>query len=94
MMDGQLDVHWMGLLEQKNGGKTRFVRVDSDTVEHIIEKEEAEKVDISDKQKETLSETIKSQLPIIEKRSSPLISKLLENHPNLFRLPKTNSHEE
>ncbi len=66
MMDGQLDVHWMGLLEQKNGGKTRFVRVDSDTVEHIIEKEEAEKVDISDKQKETLSETIKSQLPIIE----------------------------
>ncbi|WP_286832445.1 MULTISPECIES: molecular chaperone HtpG [unclassified Proteiniphilum] len=66
MMDGQLDVHWMGLLEQKMG-KTRFVRVDSDTVEHIIEKEEAEKVDISDKQKETLSETIKSQLPIIEK---------------------------
>ncbi len=52
---------------KKMGGKTRFVRVDSDTVEHIIEKEEAEKVDISDKQKETLSETIKSQLPIIEK---------------------------
>ncbi|MFA7139463.1 MAG: molecular chaperone HtpG, partial [Proteiniphilum sp.] len=38
LMDGQLDVHWMGLLEQKQE-KTRFVRVDSDIIEHIIEKE-------------------------------------------------------
>ena len=37
-MDGQLDVHWMGLLEQKLE-KTRFVRVDSDIIDHIIEKE-------------------------------------------------------
>ena len=66
MMDGQLDVHWMGLLEQKSG-KTRFVRVDSDTVEHLIEKEEKENVTLTDKQKENVTEAVKSQLPAMEK---------------------------
>ncbi|OPZ29899.1 MAG: Chaperone protein HtpG [Bacteroidetes bacterium ADurb.BinA174] len=66
MMDGQLDVHWVGLLEQKME-KTRFVRVDSDTVEHIIEKEEKTSVVLSDKEKENLTEAIKSQLPKIDK---------------------------
>lgn len=66
LMDGQLDVHWMGLLEQKQG-KTRFVRVDSDTVEHLIEKEEKENVTLSDKQKESVTEAVKSQLPTMEK---------------------------
>ena len=49
MMDGQLDVLWLGLLEQKLE-KTRFVRVDSDTVEHIIEKDEKTSVELSDKE--------------------------------------------
>ncbi len=66
MMDGQLDVHWLGLLEQKLE-KTRFVRVDSDTVEHIIEKDEKTAVELSDKEKENLTEAIQSQLPNIEK---------------------------
>ncbi len=66
MMDGQLDVHWVGLLEQKLE-KTRFVRVDSDTIEHIIEKEEKTTVDLSNKEKENLTEAIKSQLPKIDK---------------------------
>ena len=66
LMDGQLDVHWMGLLEQKLE-KTRFVRVDSDIIEHIIEKEEKSAPELSDKQKETLTEVVKSQLPAIEK---------------------------
>lgn len=66
LMDGQLDVHWMGLLEQKLE-KIRFVRVDSDIIEHIIEKEEKSTLEMSDKQKETLTEVVKSQLPAIEK---------------------------
>jgi molecular chaperone HtpG len=66
LMDGQLDTHWLGLLEQKSE-KTRFVRVDSDTVEHIIEKEEAAKVELTDQQKETVTEAVKSQLPSVEK---------------------------
>jgi molecular chaperone HtpG len=66
LMDGQLDVHWIGLMEQKLE-KTRFVRVDSDTMEHIIAKEEATTVELSDKQKESLTATVKAQLPTIEK---------------------------
>lgn len=66
LMDGQLDVHWMGLLEQKQE-KTRFVRVDSDIIEHIIEKDEKSAPELNDKQKETLTEVVKSQLPVIEK---------------------------
>lgn len=66
LMDGQLDTHWMGLLEQKSE-KTRFVRVDSDTIEHIIEKEEETKVELTDQQKENVSEAVKSQLPTMEK---------------------------
>ena len=66
LMDGQLDIHWMGLLEQKLE-KTRFVRVDSDIIDHIIEKEEKSTLEMSEKQKETLIEVVKSQLPVIEK---------------------------
>ncbi|MDR0421893.1 MAG: molecular chaperone HtpG [Proteiniphilum sp.] len=66
LMDGQLDIHWVGLLEQKLG-KTRFIRVDSDTVEHIIEKAEAANVELTDRQKESVTEAVKSQLPSIEK---------------------------
>jgi len=66
MMDGQLDVHWVGLLEQKLE-KTRLVRVDSNTVEHLIQKEEQENLSLTDKQKELVTEAVKSQLPMMEK---------------------------
>ena len=66
LMDGQLDVHWVGLLEQKIE-KSRFIRVDSDTVENIIVKEEAAKIELTDKQKENMEEVVKSQLPKIDK---------------------------
>lgn len=66
LMDGLLDVHWVGLLEQKLE-KTRFVRVDSDIIDHIIQKEDIKEIVLSDKQKETLTHTIKAQLPAIEK---------------------------
>ncbi len=66
LMDGQLDTHWAGLIEQKME-KTRFVRVDSDTVDHIIEKEEEAKVELTDQQKENVTEAVKSLLPSIAK---------------------------
>ena len=66
LMDGQLDTHWVGLLEQKLE-KSRFIRVDSDTAENIIVKEEAAKVELTDKQKENIDELIKLQMPKIEK---------------------------
>lgn len=66
IMDGQLDVHVVSQLEQKFE-KTRFVRVDSDTVEKLIQKEEVATVSLTDKQKDELITIFKSQLPAMEK---------------------------
>lgn len=66
IMDGQLDIHWMGMIEQKFG-KTRFVRVDSDTIDHLIQKEEVANVELTDKQKENMTEAVKSLLPTVTK---------------------------
>lgn len=66
IMDGQLDVHVVSQLEQKFE-KTRFVRVDSDTVEKLIQKDEVSTVSLTEKQKEELITIFKSQLPAIEK---------------------------
>lgn len=66
VMDGQLDVHWIGQLEQKLEN-SKFVRVDSNTVEHLIDKEEKTDAELSDTEKENLTESIKSLLPKIDK---------------------------
>ena len=66
VMDGQLDVHVVSQLEQKFE-KTRFVRVDGDTVDKLIQKEEAAQVQLSDNQKDELITVFKSQLPTLEK---------------------------
>jgi molecular chaperone HtpG len=66
MMDGQLDVHIVGLLEQKFE-KTQFVRVDSDTIDNIIRKSDTGKVALDENQKNALQEVFKSQMPRIEK---------------------------
>ena len=79
LMDGQLDIPWMGLIEHKTE-KTRFVRVDSNTIEHLIEKEETEKVDLTDKEKEALSEIVKSQLPKMDKTEFVVEFKALEEN--------------
>ncbi len=76
LMDGQLDSHWVGLLEQKLE-KSRFIRVDSEIAENIIEKEEAAKVNLTDKQKENLDEVVKAQLPAIEKTEFTVAYKAL-----------------
>ncbi len=66
MMDGQLDVHAVGQLEQKFE-KTQFVRVDSDTIDNIIRKKDSGTVSLKEEQKTALQEVFKSQVPKIEK---------------------------
>mgnify|MGYP001289053139 CR=1 FL=1 len=61
-MDGQLDVHLIGQLEQKFE-KSRFVRVDSDTIDNLIRKEDSNKVTLSEEQKTAMQEVFKSQMP-------------------------------
>ena len=63
---GQLDVPVLSMLEQKLE-KTRYVRVDSDIVERIIQKEDAPKNNLSENETDSLSEAFRSQIPSIEK---------------------------
>lgn len=62
LLDGQLDVHFVNLLEQKSEGKLRLVRVDSDIVEKLIEKDEVKKVEISEQEQQDLSALFASQI--------------------------------
>ena len=66
VMDGQLDTHVLGMLEQKLE-KSRFVRVDSETVNNLIVKDAKVEVSLSKDQKEALQAVFKSQLPTLEK---------------------------
>ena len=62
VMDGQLDVHAIGQLEQKIE-KTRFVRVDSDTIDRLILKADAPTVSLTDDQRQALQQVFRSRLP-------------------------------
>ncbi len=67
LMDGELDVHVMSQAEQKaEENKLRFVRIDSDTIENLIKKEEQAKDTYSDEQKEGLRKAFESLLPTSE----------------------------
>ena len=63
---GQLDVPLLSMLEQKQE-KIRYVRVDSDIVDRIIQKEDAPKNNLSVEETDNLSEAFRSQIPTIEK---------------------------
>ena len=65
-MDGQLDSHFVSLLEHKLE-KTHLVRVDADIIDRLIVKDDALKVDLTAEQIEIASDLFKSQLPTIEK---------------------------
>ncbi len=66
VMDGQLDSHFIGLLEQKLE-KSHFVRVDSDVIDNLISKEEKKVADLTLEQRNILTTVFKSQIPAVEK---------------------------
>lgn len=65
LMDGQLDSHIVSLLESKLE-KTRFVRVDADTPERLIVKDNKKEAEITPLQAEILSTIFRSQLPEVK----------------------------
>ena len=76
LMDGELDVHAMSQLEQKSfeatdGSKlaVRFVRVDSDVIENLIQKEDLAPIanSLSSNEEDALRYTFESQLPKTDK---------------------------
>lgn len=66
VFDGQLDSHFVGLLEHKIE-KSRFVRVDSDVVSNLIPKDNRREVDLTPLRRNILSGMFTSQLPKVDK---------------------------
>ncbi len=65
LMDGELDSHFMSMLESKNE-KLRFVRVDSDIPERLIVKQDNSKTDLSAVQSDILQGVFSADLPEVE----------------------------
>ena len=66
LMDGVLDTHFVNMLEPKLE-KSRFARVDSDIVDKLIEKEDAQISKLSDKERDSLKEIFEKNVPAKEK---------------------------
>lgn len=66
LMDGQLDIHFIGLLEQKLK-KSRFVRVDSDIIDNLVRKNDKTEVSLDTAQRNMMTTVFKSQIPTLEK---------------------------
>ena len=67
LLDGQLDVALVSLLERKFE-KCRFTRVDSDSVENLILKEEHKSSVLTENKREVLTGIFESQFPQMEKK--------------------------
>ncbi len=62
LMDGHLDTHYLNHLEQKFKD-ARFVRVDAEVIDKLIEKDENKEVKLTSEQQGNLSPVFRSQLP-------------------------------
>ena len=67
LMNGQLDPHFIGMLEQKLE-KSRFVRVDSDLIDELIKKSDTtSNTALDEQQRDMMTSVFKSQIPAMEK---------------------------
>lgn len=76
VMDGILDNHFINSVEQKMSDST-FVRVDADTIDKLIKKEEEIPSKLDDKQKESLKEIIEKNID--KKKFTVTFENLSEN---------------
>ena len=74
LMDGQLDAPCVSMYEQKfpnddkdNKGGGRFTRVDGDIIDRLIVKDDVKKSELTDDERDNLSQTFSSQMPQIDK---------------------------
>lgn len=66
VLDGQLDSHFVGMLESKLE-KTTFVRVDSDVIDNLIRKDDRKAADLTPLQRDIMTTMFRSQTPEVEK---------------------------
>ncbi|MDR3268067.1 MAG: molecular chaperone HtpG [Tannerella sp.] len=88
LMDGQLDVHVISRLEQKLE-KTRFVRVDGDTIDNLIRKTDQNTVHLDDAQQTTLREIFKRRFPTLEKTEFQVTFEALGQQANPVMLTQS-----
>ncbi len=67
LMDNNLDVAVVGMLEQKLGNNIRFMRVDSDSVDKLIVKEDSAAVALEYSLENMVTTVFNSQMPKLEK---------------------------
>ncbi len=74
LLDGQLDAPCVSMYEQKfpnddkdNKGGVRFTRVDGDIIDRLIVKDDVKKSELTDDERDNLSQTFSSQMPQIDK---------------------------
>ena len=68
MMNGELDVPFVSMLEQKlDKDKMRFVRVDSDVLDNLIRKQDEEGPQFTPEQQEMAQTLFHSQIPPVDK---------------------------
>lgn len=65
LMDGQLDSHFIGLLESKIE-KSHFVRVDSDIIDNLVRKTDKKDADLTPVQRNILTTLFQSQIPDVD----------------------------
>jgi len=61
LLDGIIDAHFINTLEQKLG-KTRFTRVDAETIDKLVKKEDALPSKLTEDQQKSLKELIEKQI--------------------------------
>ena len=103
VMDGELDVHCMSQAEQKHE-KLRFVRIDSDTIENLIKKEDAAKDNYTDEQKEGLRKAFEALLPtdadklkytvVCEPAASDALPVFLTQNEFMRRMKEMSAHQQ
>lgn len=81
LMDGQLDSHFIGLLESKLE-KARFVRVDADVVDNLIPTADKKEADLTAQQRDMLTEIFRSQLPKVDKANFLVTFEALSSSAN------------
>ncbi|MBQ4394068.1 MAG: molecular chaperone HtpG [Paludibacteraceae bacterium] len=110
LMDGELDVHVMSQAEQKammageEGEKLHFVRIDSDTIENLIRKEDNEKDELSDEQREGLRKAFEGLLPtdadklkynvVCEPASKDALPVFLTQNEFMRRMKEMSAHQQ
>ncbi len=77
VMDGQLDSHYINYYESKHK-ECRFVRVDSDVVDKLIQKEKSLEISLTAENQEILRPVFESQMPTDEKISYQISFEAME----------------